>query len=215
MAPIWALLPTTKGRFLIEIESTPAILLVRYIGYASQRVEVTVDSPADLIFRLEPTVYLLGEVEVTDQDPAIGIMRKVIEKKQAWRARLESYEAEAYNRFTLRNDTGIVSIIESFTDTYWNPEDGTREIVKARRQTNNIDFGEVLPAAQFVANLYDDNLDIAGYNFVGVTHPDALDQYVFELMGYRQLDDQLVYDISVEPRNKFKTAFTGRVAVPR
>ena len=201
------------GDFSIEVESMPAVLIVRYIGYASQRVEVT-ESPREPVrIALEPTVYLLEGIEVTDENPAIAIMRKVIERKKIWRAALQSYEAEAYNRFTLKNDTGIVSIIESFTETYWNPEDGTREVVKARRQTNNLTFNEFLPAAQFVANLYDDNLDIAGYDFVGVTHPDALKHYAYELIGYRQMDDRLVYDISVEPKNKFKTAFTGRVSV--
>ena len=201
------------GEFSLKIEALPAVLVVRYIGYASGRVEVTETSPNFLSIELAPTVYLLGEVEITDEDPAISIMRKVIERKQVWRASLESYEAEAYNRFTLKNDTGIVSIIESFTETYWNPTDGTREVVKARRQTNNLEFNEFMPAAQFVANLYDDNLDIAGYDFVGVTNPNAFDHYRFSLEGYRQLDDRLVYDISVQPKNKFKTAFSGRVSV--
>lgn len=203
----------TDGQFSLTVETLPAQLIIRYIGYASQTVNVTAGTSTNLEILLQPVVYTLDELVVTEDDPAIRIMREVIERKKQWRAQLESYTAEAYNRFTLKNDTGIVSIIESFTETFWNPEDGTRELVKARRQTSNLDIGEVLPAAQFVANLYDDNIDIAGYNHMGVTHPKALDHYVFELLGYRQIDDALVYDISVKPRNKLKTGFVGKVAV--
>ncbi len=201
------------GQFSLQVPSLPAVLVVRYIGYESQYVDVTTSASTGLQIQMPPTVYTLEELVVSEKDPAVDIMREVIEKKKAWRAELASYSAEAYNRFTLKNDTGIVSIIESFTDTYWNPVDGTREVVKARRQTNNLDIGNVLPAAQFVANLYDDNIDIAGYNFMGITHPDALDHYTFELLGYRRIDDDVVYDIGVSPRNRLKTGFVGKVAV--
>ncbi len=201
------------GQFSLQLPSLPAVLVFRYIGYESQYVDVTDNANEVIAVALKPTVYSLGELVVTEKDPAVDIMRKVIERKQIWREELASYSAEAYNRFTLKNDTGIVSIIESFTDTYWDPVEGTREVIKARRQTSNLDIGDVLPAAQFVANLYDDNIDIAGYNFVGVTHPKALDHYIFELLGYRRLDDQVVFDISVRPKNKFKTGFIGKIAV--
>ena len=61
---------------------------------------------------------------VTGEDPARNIMRKVIERKQQWRDSLRTYRAEAYNRFTLANDTGIVSINEVLTDVYWDREKG-------------------------------------------------------------------------------------------
>ncbi|MFK7846848.1 MAG: DUF5686 family protein [Rhodothermales bacterium] len=201
------------GQFSLQLPSLPAVLVFRYIGYESQYIDVTGDANENINVALQPTVYSLGEVVITEKDPAVDIMRKVIERKKIWREELASYSAEAYNRFTLKNDTGIVSIIESFTDTYWDPVEGTREVIKARRQTSNLDISDVLPAAQFVANLYDDNIDIAGYNFLGVTHPKALDHYIFELLGYRRLDDQVVFDISVRPKNKLKTGFVGKIAV--
>ena len=201
------------GEFSILVESFPAIVVVRYIGYASRRIEVTENSPDRVEIPLEPTVYELEEVVVSEEDPAVSIMRKVIERKQIWREQLDGYEAEAYTRFTLANDTGIVSILESVTDVFWKQDEGMREVVKAQRKTTNMELDEFLPAAQFMANLYDDNIDLAGYTYIGVTHPDALKHYRFTLSGYRYIDDQLIYDISVEPRNKFKTAFSGQVSV--
>ena len=70
-----------------------------------------------------------------------------------------------------------------------------------------------LPAAFFITNLYDDDVEVAGYELIGVTHPDALRHYAFRLDSTRQFNGQRVYDIAVRPKNKFKSAFEGRVAV--
>ena len=201
------------GAYAITLERLPATLVVRYIGYETQRLEITADSEARQDVRLEPATLLLDEVVVTGEDPAENIMRKVIEQKQAWRDSLQTYRAEAYNRFTLANDTGIVSINEALTAVFWDRERGTREVVKARRQTENQDLDAFLPAAFFITNLYDDDVEIAGYELIGVTHPDALRHYAFRLDSTRALDGQTVYDIAVRPANRFKSAFEGRVAV--
>lgn len=201
------------GAYALWVPQLPATVVVRYIGFETREVAVTAASPERLDVALRPVTYQMHEVVVTDENPALGIMRCVLEAKQQWRATLERYEAEAYTRFTLANDTGVVSIIESLSDVYWDHERGMREVVKSRRQTSNLDLDEYLPAAQFVTNFYDDEIEIAGYTFPGVTHPDAFDHYYFGLEDTRYLDDQLVYDITVRPRNRLKTAFTGRLAV--
>ena len=201
------------GLYEITLEQLPATLLFRYIGYETARIEVVEASREAMDVRLEPTTLVLAEVVVTGEDPARNIMRKVIERKQQWRDSLRTYRAEAYNRFTLANDTGIVSINEALTDVYWDREKGSKEVVKAQRRTANQDFDAFLPAAFFITNLYDDDIEVAGYELIGVTHPDALRHYAFRLDSTRQFDGQLVYDIAVRPKNKFKSAFEGRVAV--
>ena len=57
---------------------------------------------------------------------------------------------EAYNRFRMENDTGIVSIWESGTKAYWDRERGVREVSVWQQQTRNMDFDGMLPAALFV-----------------------------------------------------------------
>ena len=203
----------SEGAFAIQVESLPAVFVVRYIGYETTRIEVTEESERQVNISLAPIVYSLEELVVTDEDQAVSIMKRVIERKQEWREALDAFEAEAYTRFTLENDTGIVSIIESVTDVFWQKDEGLREVVKAQRKTSNLEFDEFIPAAQFMANMYDDNIDIAGYTFIGVTHPDALRHYTFTIAGYRYIDDHLVYDITVSPRNKFKTGFSGQLSV--
>lgn len=202
-----------EGAYELRIDTLPATLVVRYIGFETTRLEVTAASGERQDLRLQPVTYELEGVVVTGEDPAIRIMREVIQRKQVWRAALETYQTEAYNRFTLANDTGIVSIIETFTDTYWDHKRGMKETLKARRETANFNLESALPAAFFVTNLYDDDIEVGGYMLIGVTHPDALKHYHFTLEGTRYRDDQLVYDIAVRPKNKLKSAFVGRVSV--
>ena len=203
------------GVFEIAIREVPADLVFRYIGYETQRRTITDRSMQRIEVRMQQTTYQMPELVVTDENPAIGIMRCVIDRKQEQRALLSSYASEAYTRFTVSNDTSIVAIIETLSEVFWDKEQGMRELIKSRRQTSNlgIELTDYLPAALFVANLYDDDIPLAGYNFVGVTHPDAFDIYRFSLQGTRLIDDLLVYDITVAPKSRLNTAFSGEIAV--
>lgn len=202
-----------EGAYHLSVSTLPAVMTVRFIGYQTQRVRIETSSPAQQDIQLQPVALALGEVVVTGENPAERIMREVIARKQAWQVALRTWEADAYNRFTLANDTGLVSIMESLTRTYWDRERGRKEVVRSQRQTSNLDLGSVLPAAEFVANLYDDNIEVGGHTLIGVTHPDALAHYDFTLEGRRALDGQVVYDIAVQPRNRFTSGFVGRVSV--
>jgi hypothetical protein len=158
---------------------------------------------------MEPVVYELEPILVTDEDPAIRIMREVIRRKQQWRAKLKTYIADAYTRQVLENDTTIVSITESISTAFWDKEKGSREVIRSRRQTSNISADENFAAVSYVANFYDDDIEIIGFKVIGPTHPDALKHYHFKLEGRRHLDDKVVYDISLWPKSKLQTAFMG------
>jgi len=201
------------GRFSLRLDHIPSTLIFRFIGFESQRRTVSAGGDVQLAVALRPATYEMGEIVVTGEDPAVDIMRKVIARKKVWRAALRSYRAEAYSRITLANDTGIVSITESVTDAFWDKERGSREVVRSRRQTSNMELDAYLPAALFVKNLYDDDIEIAGYTFIGVTHPDALNRYQFTLSGSRTIDGHVVYDIAVRPKSKLTSAFVGRLSV--
>ena len=209
-----ATIANAAGNFELELDAVPATLLIRHIGYATRHLEVTAATTGELHVELAPVAFVMQEIVVTGEDPAIEIMRRVIERKKVWRAALESYEAVAYSRYTVSNDTGIVFILESVSDAYWDHERGMREEIVGTRKTAGADLdGDLIPAAGTVANLYDDNISVAGHRLVGVTHPDALSHYRFSLEATRRIDDTDVYDIAVEPRTRLTSGFRGRVSV--
>ena len=202
------------GHFELRVDALPATLEVRFIGYETTAVYLEEEPAEELVLRLVPTAYMMPPITVSGEDPAIAIMREVIRRKQEWRADLESYEALGYGRMNITSDTAVVWVSESASTAYWDRERGMRERIIGNRSTDNPILEEsVMPVAQVVANLYDDDLFIAGHTLIGVTHPDALDRYDFSLEGTRSLDGRIVYDIAVEPKNRFLSAFHGRVAV--
>ena len=201
-----------EGRFAILVPEYPATLVIRFIGYRTVTMDIQEASSA-LVVRMEPAALQMAEITISSEDPALGIMRRVIAEKQKWRAGLDTYAVDAYNRFRMENDTGIVSIWESFTRAYWDRERGVREVSIWQEQTENMQMDDLLPAAMLVVNLYDDDIEVAGHRLMGVTHPDALSMYRFRLDSLRAIDNTTVYDIDVEPRTRRGSGFVGRISI--
>ena len=201
------------GKFNLELKSLPASVLITYIGYKSKRL--TINRPINVAMKIEliPVILEMEAIEVSAEDPAINIMRKVIRKKQEWIKKLKTYQADAYSRVVLENDSGIVSIGESISIAFWDSEKGPREVIISKRQTNNITQQQNFAAASYFPNFYDDDIEINGFKMIGVTHPDALDYYNFKLVGRRMRDDKIVYDIEVIPASKLQPTFKGMVSV--
>ena len=202
-----------EGAYRIEVRRWPATLRVSHIGYAS-RDSVLTAPPEGVDLALAPAPYPLPPLVVTPGDPAASIMARVIRNKQAWRPGLTSYRARAYTRRVLENDEGIVTIGETASEISWDRDRGLREVVKSRRTTRNQDpQARYVSALQGFVDFYDDDIPMLGHTLIGPTHPEALDHYRFRLVGRRYLDDQMVFDISVEPRSRLAAAFSGRVSV--
>jgi len=202
-----------EGNFSIEVDDFPAVLLVRYIGYESKQIELERSPDSLLSVELSPSVTEMDEIVVTDRDPGLSIMERVIARKQLWREDLESYETDAYTRQVLRNDTFIVSITESGTRSYWHREMGHREVQLYSRQTTNIGVDQNFAGVRFLPNFYDDNITVAGYDVVGITHPEALSFYDFSLVETLQIDGEPVYKIDVVPNRRLQPLFSGTAYV--
>src|SRR5699024_5120677 len=160
----------------------PATVQIRFIGYYSQKRLIRAEDPQKQDFALEPSIIIMQEITVTGKYPGLSIMEKVIRRKQLWQKKLHSYSAKAYTRQNLSKDTPLVMTAESVSKLFWDQTKGSREVLKWRRQTANLDFNQTFAAANFLLNLYHDNIEIAGFELVGVTHPDALDYYDFEVV---------------------------------
>ncbi len=201
------------GKFNMELDELPASIFITYIGYESKRI--TIKEPSESLLRIEltPIILEMEAIVVTTEDPAMNIMRKVIKKKQEWRKRLQTYQADAYSRIILENDSGIVTIAESISRAYWHVQKGPREVIISRKQTNNITQSENFATVSDIPNFYDDDIELIGFKMIGVTHPDAFDYYRFKLVDRRMRDDKMVYDIEVIPTSLLQPTFNGLIAV--
>jgi hypothetical protein len=202
-----------EGKFFLELETLPATIIVSYIGYRTREIEIEKIPERWMSIALTPVILELLPITVTAEDPALEIIRKVIEKKKIWRKQLETYQADAYSRFVLENDSGIASIVETISQAFWHHEKGPREIVLAKRQTKNLRPEEMMIISSYTPNFYDDDIGIIGFQVIGVTHPDALDYYDFKLIKQRMRDDKIVYDIQVIPSSRLQPTFEGMISV--
>lgn len=198
-----------EGKFTLTVDSFPATLIIRYIGFDSMRFEVYGLEDLPVKAELEPSITELGEIIVTDKDPGLSIMERVIERKKIWRESLQSYKVSAYTRQSLSNDTSIVSILESSSVAFWDRERGHREVQLSRIQTANFSEDQNFAGVRYQPNFYDDNIEIAGYNMVGITHPNATSFYHFRLMETQQMDGKPLYKIEVIPRRGRQPLFEG------
>ncbi len=201
------------GEFTLRVETFPSTIVVRYLGYQTKEIELSADHEGPLDFLMEEAFLEMQEITVTGEDPAISIMKEVIRRKQIWRENLQNYTVDAYSRQQLRTDTSIVSITESISQAYWDKELGNREILKSRRQTANIEGSDNFAGVSYLPNFYDDNLDIVEFEVVGVTHPNALKFYNFELVDFSKIDDKVIFEIEVSSKRKLQPLFEGTIFV--
>ncbi len=197
------------GEFELKVSEFPVTIIVRFIGYETESLTLSEFQAEPLTFSMNRSITEMEEVVVTDRDPGLTIMEKVIERKKIWRANLKTYQAEAYTRQVIENDTSIVSITESGTTTFWDWERGHREIQLYKRQTSNISADQNFAGVRFLPNFYDDNIEISGFDVVGITHPNALSFYNFKLLETMQMDGKPIYKIEVIPRRKLQPTFEG------
>ena len=204
------------GDYVLELETLPAVIAASFIGYNSQRIPVTEQSPFILNFKLTPNPVILEAIEVSAEDPAIRIMKEVIRRKKEWQSQFESYKVKAYTRFTLENDTTVVAVSESITDCYWSREKGGHESVLSMRHTNNVTRETFFAYSGYLPSLYDDTIHFGHFaklQIDGPTHPDAFDIYDFRLAGIRKIDTTKVFDIAFAPKSGFQTGLSGTLSV--
>lgn len=197
------------GDFSIRVDRLPVTLQVRYIGYQTAKVEITEENRFQVTISMEKAVTEMDEIVVTDRDPGLSIMERVIARKQLWRSELKNYRVDAYTRQVLSNDTSIVSITESSSILYWDAEYGYREIQQSTRQTSNLNADQNFSGVRYLPNFYDDDIEIAGFSMVGITHPDALRFYHFSLIETAVIDKDPVYKIEVIPKRERQPLFEG------
>ena len=202
-----------RGDFQLSLEQGSWRLVYSYVGYRSDTVDVDLRKNLRVDVRLEPSAVPLPEVIVTGEDPAVAIMRAVIEGKKRWQERLHSYRFDAFTRQVLWRDTAIASITESYSLGYWKQGDTLREVIRQKRQTQNVPVGQNFASVGTILNFYEDDIRFAGFSFVGPTSPEAFSYYDFHLERIRMIDGRQVFVIALQPTSHVTPLFRGTVNV--
>jgi len=200
------------GRFVLALDADRASLAVSALGYAPDTVAVA-GPRADLTVALEPAEIVMPEVVVTSEDPAYEIVRRAIAARKRWAERLVTYRMAAFTRQTLYRDTAVASITESYTTGYWQRGDTLREVVRQRRQTENLKADVNVARVGRILNFAEDEVRFAGYRFTGPVAGDALDNYRYRLLRTRTAYGGEVHDIAMTPRSRTAALFEGTISI--
>ncbi len=203
----------TNGYFQISLPTGEYQLIFSHVGYKTDSVRINLN--ADLIknISLKAVQIQMPEMIVIAEDPAIEIIRKAISNKRRWMDKLNSYKFEAFTRATIYSDTTVAGISESYTDGYWQRGDTLREVVKQKRQTENVAFGANFAAVRQIANFNEDEVRLVGYTFVGPTAPSALDNYDYKLLRIFDRGNYDIYEIQMKPKSRVKPLFEGIIHI--
>ena len=211
----------SQGRYVLQLDPGAHTLVLSSLGYLPDTLFLNAaDSALDV--GLLPSPIQLPEVLVLAEDPALEIIRRAIDHKRTWMNRLSSYGFDAFTRQVLWRDTAIASVMESFTSGFFKSGDTLREIVRQKRQTQNIPAEANLAAVRRIVNFNEDQVSLfslrfggksTGFTFVGPTAPNALDCYDYRLIGTSSTNGVKIYTIRMTPRTRFKPLFDGTITI--
>jgi hypothetical protein len=201
------------GAFRISLPEGEYRLAITSVGYLPDTLSVVLTADIRRSIRLKPSPVHVPEILVIAEDPGIDIIRKAIAEKRKWMDLLRSYEFDAYTKQVLCRDTAVASITESYTHGYWRKDDGLREVIRQRRQTENVQAARNFAAVGQILNFNEDEIHLAGYTFVGPTAPDALDNYDYKLERTYESKAVRIFELQMTPKSTVKPLFEGSVSI--
>ncbi len=201
------------GKYRLLLWPGKRVVVASCLGYKPDTLHLMLTENDVRNFSLTPSDIVLPEILVRGEDPAIEIIRRAIANKKKWRERLNAFEMDAFTRQVLKRDGEIASITESFTKGYWQKGDTLREIVKQKRQTENIKAEFNFASVGRIINFNDDEIRFIGYTFVGPTADDALDYYDYKLLRTQVSYGKEIYEIKMIPRTRTRPLFDGIINI--
>jgi hypothetical protein len=212
----------SAGDYSLSLTEGEYTIIVSYLGYFPDTLTVLLDSAITHDVTLKPSPIQMPEMLVLAEDPAIEIIRKAIANKRKWMGKLKSYKFDAFTRQVIRRDTAIASITESYTTGYMLIGDTLREIVRQKRQTENIPGEENFAAVHSIINFNEDKISLftvitgnksTAFTLIGPTAPEALDYYDYKLIGISVVNGIEIYKIKMTPKSRLRPLFDGTITI--
>ncbi len=216
-----------RGSYSISLDPGEHTIVFSYLAYQPDTLKISIQESLLRDIQLQPSPIQIPEVLVLAEDPAVDIIRKAIANKHTWMEKLKSYRFDAFTRQVLWRDTTIASITEAYTTGFMKSGDTLREVVKQRRQTQNIPSAENFAAVRRIVNFNEDEINLFSYSvnspggagitrnytFTGPTAPAALDNYDYKLLETLEMHGVEIYNIRMVPKSRLQPLFDGTISI--
>jgi hypothetical protein len=219
-----------QGDFRTKIEPGHYTCEISSLGY--ERKTVTVAIPAEgltLNVELQEKTYVLREVTVTPgkEDPAYGIMRKVISRAPRHLHQVKSYESEVYLKGPFKVDKvpalikmqikdkeiremiGKTAVLEMQNEvTYHEPDQYRQHVIAVTGTVPAIfNLSDNVPLSMITNNIYTPSA------FGGLLAPGSFSLYRFRLEDSYKEDGRYINRIQVTPRKKSGQLVSGQLYI--
>lgn len=217
------------GKFELDLRPGKYTVNFRSLGYEPKVETLTLTKKlTEIAVVLEEQILQINQIDIRsgDEDPAYGIMRKVIGLSYVHLNQINSYSAEIYIRGTvkfenipvlIRNQlkkkdidvkSGDVLVNESVSSIEYHAPDKYEQQIRSINSTfpKVVDFS----VDEFLkASLYQDNIDIL-FTPIG---KNAFSYYNFRYEGFEQEGKYTINKIKVIPKRKSKQLFEGYIYI--
>lgn len=216
-----------NGRYNLFLTPAKYELLFSYMGYSSvKRVLEITNNDVELNVQLQPTILELSPLTpVPEENPAIDIIRRVIENKERNRDRLKNYRLSAYSKMIIDakmgkgmsgrvSDSVVTVIVETETEAYWGEPNKFKEIVLARKQSGSLPAASnLLTNRSLIVDLSDEFIKIEDKKIVGPLSKAGLKNYHYALIGTTVIDSLKVYKIKISPLKDHNPLLKGTIYI--
>lgn len=216
-----SMLTNAEGMYRLRLDSGNSEIRFTHVGYYSETVHTGhCDSAITLDAALRPSLIELPPMRVYEENynPAEEIIVEAIRRKQEILDRLNSYSFDAYTRLTVvdptKPDSQSVKVIgESQIEGRWEHPDKYSETITARKQTANIEAGQLIIGLGGILDFNQNRLDLGSHSLVSPTATDALDYYEYYILDTLSVDGRLVYRLELQPKNEIDPLFKGHIDI--
>lgn len=229
----------SAGSYSIELAPGRYTLIAQYVGYARQEKEINVSGqPLTVDFTLSIQELTLSEVIVKKgEDPAYGIIRNAIKKRDYYNNQVDSFSVNVYIKGLLRSGgmpeklfgkkierdagdgldslgKGIIFLSESLTQVdFAKPGKIKFRVISSRESGGG--YGLSFP---FFINFYQNNVSVFDNNlnprgFISPIADGALNYYRYRYEGSFIEEGKMINTITVTPRRKNEPLFSGTIQI--
>ncbi len=225
-----------EGDFELRLKPGNYTIIISFIGYKSDSINVNLNSNKNLMIPLERISINLPEVTVLPKEnPANEIIRRAMKAKKEREEKLDSYIFRAYTKGLIKTtqnisaqdrsislgigtrDTGalkITGIIENESIGYFQKPSSYKDEILARKQSSNTPSSiNILTGGRLIQNFYTDDIQFFGKQLTSPISEDALDYYYFDLKDTLAYDNRAVYQIYFETKDRSGPGFYGTIYI--
>lgn len=229
---------TFDGLFQIRLEKGNYKLVVSNIGYISDTISIKLNNDIFLEIKLEPVPINLSEITVLPgENPALEIIRRLIESKHERNKKIESYVFNAYTKGIIKttkdfSSTGtqvgiavgdssgdssklkITGIIENESKGYFKKPNNYKDEIIARKQSANTPSTiNIFTGGRLIQNFYSDDIRFFNRPLLSPIADEAIDYYDYFIEDTLAIDKQIVFKIKFEPLKRINPGFVGTLYI--